>query len=216
MSRRKALSPERSLSRRRPTREPRARFLLLCEGRVTEPNTFSTSRNVFVTICWSSRYAASTAIHSSSSRRRSKEHGQPRKPLERIEMRTCVSTRSGACWTWTTIHNWPQRKHWPPNTRSSSRSVTPASNFGPSFTSQTNERTSQFRPPRPNCANTCRDMRRNLTARGCAGATSRPGSERSRLPSKTSATVKESPAIPVPTCGNSSTSCWRRRNELVP
>jgi RloB-like protein len=40
MSRRKALSPERSLSRRRPTREPRARFLLLCEGEVTEPEYF--------------------------------------------------------------------------------------------------------------------------------------------------------------------------------
>jgi hypothetical protein len=40
MNRRKALSPERSLHRRKPTREPRARFLILCEGKVTEPEYF--------------------------------------------------------------------------------------------------------------------------------------------------------------------------------
>lgn len=38
---RRELSAARSLARRGPSREPRARFLLLCEGRVTEPGYFS-------------------------------------------------------------------------------------------------------------------------------------------------------------------------------
>lgn len=45
MTRRKPLSPERSLRRRRPRFEPRARFLLLCEGRVTEPEYFNFVRD---------------------------------------------------------------------------------------------------------------------------------------------------------------------------
>jgi len=40
MSRRQALSAARSLSRRGPSREPRSRFLLICEGKVTEPEYF--------------------------------------------------------------------------------------------------------------------------------------------------------------------------------
>jgi hypothetical protein len=38
---RRELSRSRSLARRGPSREPRARFLLLCEGRVTEPGYFN-------------------------------------------------------------------------------------------------------------------------------------------------------------------------------
>lgn len=38
---RRELSRSRSLVRRGPSREPRARFLLLCEGRVTEPGYFN-------------------------------------------------------------------------------------------------------------------------------------------------------------------------------
>lgn len=37
---RRPLARERSLARRRPTRQPRERFLLLCEGEVTEPGYF--------------------------------------------------------------------------------------------------------------------------------------------------------------------------------
>ncbi|MGW6934679.1 RloB family protein [Lentzea sp. NPDC054927] len=45
MTRRKPLSEERSLSRKRPQFEPRTRFLVLCEGRVTEPEYFEFVRN---------------------------------------------------------------------------------------------------------------------------------------------------------------------------
>ncbi|GAB3913830.1 RloB family protein [Kibdelosporangium lantanae] len=41
MSRRQPLSAARSLTRRNPCREPRARFLLICEGEVTEPEYFA-------------------------------------------------------------------------------------------------------------------------------------------------------------------------------
>lgn len=41
MSKRKPLSPERSLKRRGARFTPRTRFLLLCEGKVTEPEYFA-------------------------------------------------------------------------------------------------------------------------------------------------------------------------------
>ncbi len=80
MSRRKALSPERSLARRGPTREPRARFLILCEGKVTEPEYF--------------RYVKEKLRDHLLVIEISKEHGHPLQLVEAAVARTQSALRA--------------------------------------------------------------------------------------------------------------------------
>jgi hypothetical protein len=79
MSRRPALSAARSISRKKPSREPRARFLLICEGEVTEPEYF--------------RYVKEALRDHLLTVEISKTHGNPLQLVEEAVARTRTATR---------------------------------------------------------------------------------------------------------------------------